>query len=65
MAGAYGNVGGVIFLTVLTFVETPTFFMVIAGSAMVIFCLVMFLEEPSGHMHEVLPDGTVEMIEVT
>lgn len=65
MAGAYGNVGGVIFLTVLSFVDTPTFFMVIAGSAMAIFCLVMFLEEPSGHMHEVLPDGTVEMIEVS
>lgn len=65
MAGAYGNVGGVTFLTVLSFVDASTFFMVIAGSALAIFCLVFFLEEPSGHMHEVLPDGTVEMIEVS
>ena len=25
----------------------------------------LFLEEPEGHMAEVLPDGTVQMIEVT
>jgi len=25
----------------------------------------LFLDEPEGHMHEVLPDGTVQMIEVT
>jgi NNP family nitrate/nitrite transporter-like MFS transporter len=24
-----------------------------------------FLEEPRGHMHEILPDGTVQMIEVS
>ncbi len=66
MAGAYGNVGGVTFLTVLSFVSPMIFFMVIAGSALVTLVVVaFFLEEPEGHMAEILPDGTVQMIEVT
>jgi len=64
MVGAYGNVGGVTFLTVYSFVDTSTFFMVIACAAIVCLGLVQFLEEPKGHMHEILPDGTVQMIEV-
>ncbi len=66
MAGAYGNVGGVTFLTVYSFVDPSTFFMVIAAAA--IFTLIItliFMEEPSGHMAEVNEDGTVEMIEVS
>ena len=65
MVGAYGNVGAVTFLTVYSFVDTSTFFMVISGSAVICLILVQFLEEPSGHMHEVLPDGTVQLIEVS
>jgi len=66
MAGAYGNVGAVAFLTVLSFVSTQIFFLVIAGAAAVTLIAVhLFLEEPKGHMAEVLPDGTVQMIEVT
>ncbi|MBQ0719867.1 MAG: NarK family nitrate/nitrite MFS transporter [Gammaproteobacteria bacterium] len=65
MVGAYGNVGGVTFLTVYSFVETSTFFMVIAAAAAVCLVLVQFIEEPKGHMHEVLPDGTVQLIEVS
>ena len=65
MAGAYGNVGGVIFLTVLSFASSQIFFLVIAGAALVALALVATgLEEPSGHTAEVLPDGTVQMIEV-
>ena len=64
MVGAYGNVGGVTFLTVYSFVDASTFFMVIGCAAIVCFLLVLLLEEPAGHMHEVLPDGTVQMIEV-
>ncbi len=65
MAGAYGNVGGVTFLTVLSFVSPMIFFMVIAGSALITLVVVaFFLEEPEGHMAEVLPDGTVQVIEV-
>ena len=66
MAGAYGNVGAVTFLTVLSFVSPQIFFLVIAGAAVVTLIAVhLFLEEPKGHMAEVLPDGTVHMIEVT
>lgn len=65
MAGAFGNVGAVTFLTVFSFVDASTFFLVIAGCALLIFCLVQFLEEPAGHMVEVLPDGTVQHIELT
>lgn len=66
MAGAYGNVGAVVFLTVLSFVSPQLFFLTIAASAAVVFFAVLvFLDEPKGHMHEVLPDGTVQMIEVS
>ena len=65
MVGAYGNVGGVTFLTVYSFVDTSTFFMVIAAAAAACLVLVQFIEEPKGHMHEVLPDGTVQLIEVS
>jgi NNP family nitrate/nitrite transporter-like MFS transporter len=65
MAGAYGNVGAVVYLTVFSFVDTSSFFMVIAASAAVCFMVVQLLDEPAGHMAEVLPDGSVELIEVT
>jgi len=66
MAGAYGNVGAVMFLTVLSFVSPQIFFLVIAAAALVTWVLVaFFMEEPKGHMAEILPDGTVQMIEVT
>ncbi len=64
MAGAYGNVGAVLYLTVLSFVDYTTFFMVIAASATVVFLAVQFMDEPEGHMAEVREDGTVELIEV-
>lgn len=64
MAGAYGNVGAVTYLTVLSFVDYSTFFMVIAASAGVIFFATMLLTEPKGHMAEVNADGTVELIDV-
>jgi NNP family nitrate/nitrite transporter-like MFS transporter len=66
MAGAYGNVGAVSFLTVLSFVSPQIFFLVIAAAAVFTFVAVaFFLDEPEGHMAEILPDGTVQMIEVT
>ncbi len=66
MVGAYGNVGGVIFLTVLSFAAPKIFFLTIAGAAIVTLLAVQFfLDEPSGQMAEVLPDGTVEMIDVS
>jgi MFS transporter, NNP family, nitrate/nitrite transporter len=65
MAGAYGNVGAVVFLTVLSFVPPQIFFLVISCSTLMVLAIVAFLDEPEGSMVEVLPDGTVQMIEVT
>ncbi len=64
MTGAYGNVGAVTYLTMLSFVEYSTFFMLIGASALVVFAIAMMLEEPKGQISEVLPDGTVHMIDV-
>lgn len=65
MVGAYGNVGAVLFLTVLSFVSPAIFFTVIASGALIVLVAVQFVEEPRGHMAEVLEDGTVEMIELS
>ena len=53
MAGSYGNVGAVFYLTVLTMVEPNTFFYVIAGGACfsLLFCA-LFLKEPRGAFGE-------------
>ncbi len=65
MAGAYGNVGAVIFLTTLSFVATDVFFIVISVFAIVVLILIaLFLENPKDQTAEVLPDGTVQMIKV-
>ena len=64
MTGAYGNIGALLFLTVLSFVTPQIFFMVIAGTAFITVFTVLFLDEPKGHMAEILPDGTVEIIEI-
>ncbi|MBN0987623.1 NarK family nitrate/nitrite MFS transporter [Amphritea pacifica] len=65
MTGAYGNVGAVFYLTVLSMVSYQTFFTVIAATAVLGFVTLLFLEEPKGHMAEVNDDGTVELISVT
>ncbi len=65
MAGAYGNVGAVTFLTIYSFVDASTFFMIIGACAAVVLGIVQFLEEPEGHMVEVAEDGTVQQIELT
>ncbi|GAB1256793.1 NarK family nitrate/nitrite MFS transporter [Aurantivibrio plasticivorans] len=64
MTGAYGNVGAVVYLTVLSFVDYSTFFFVIAGTAVVGFITLLFMEEPEGQMAEVREDGSVELIDV-
>ncbi len=65
MAGAFGNVGAVTFLTVNSIVSYDMFFLTIGMIAAVVFFLVTFvLEEPSGQMVETLPDGTVQTINV-
>ena len=64
MTGAYGNVGAVTYLTVLSMVDYSTFFLVIAATAVAGFVALLFMEEPKGHMVEVNDDGSVEMIAV-
>jgi NNP family nitrate/nitrite transporter-like MFS transporter len=65
MTGAYGNVGAVTYLTILSFVSYQTFFFVIAGTAIVGFAALMFMEEPSGKIAEVNEDGSVTLIDVS
>lgn len=65
MTGAYGNVGAVTYLTVLSFVDYSTFFMVISASAVFIFIACWFLEEPKGQIAEVAADGSVHLIDVS
>ena len=65
MTGAYGNVGAVTFLTVFSFVDPSMFFLAIAGAAIVCLVAVQLLQEPSGHTAEVMPDGSVQMIDVS
>ncbi len=65
MVGAFGNVGAVIFLTVNSLVDYDQFFMLIGiVSTIVLVSIIVFLEEPKGHMTEILDDGTVEIIKV-
>ncbi|NIC06487.1 MFS transporter [Billgrantia bachuensis] len=53
MAGAYGNVGAVVYLTIFTFVTPTQFFFIIATGAFIswLICLV-WLKEPEGAFDE-------------
>lgn len=59
MAGAYGNVGAVVYLVVYSLVDARTFFLLIAGGAAASFlvCL-LFLREPEGGFSERLEAHT-------
>ena len=65
MTGAYGNVGAVTYLTILSLVDYSTFFMVIAGTAIVGFVVLLIMDEPEGQIAEVMEDGSVQMIDVS
>lgn len=64
MTGAYGNVGAVTYLTIYSFVDTGTFFMVIAATAVLGFVTLLLMEEPAGEMAEINDDGSVALIKV-
>lgn len=64
MTGAYGNVGAVIYLLILTYVDYATFFLVIATTAVLGFIALLFMEEPRGSIAEINEDGSVELIRV-
>ncbi len=65
MTGAYGNVGAVVYLTVLSVVSYEVFFLVIAATAVVGFVALLFMQEPKGTITEVREDGTIELINVS
>ena len=49
MAGAYGNVGAVIYLVIFSLVDARTFFFILSGGALVSFVItLLMLEEPKG-----------------
>jgi NNP family nitrate/nitrite transporter-like MFS transporter len=53
MAGAYGNVGAVIYLVIYSMVDATTFFYILAGGAFFSFAYCMiFLKEPKGSFSE-------------
>jgi MFS transporter, NNP family, nitrate/nitrite transporter len=66
MAGAYGNVGAVVYLVVFSLVDARTFFLILAGGAAfsLLFCFV-FLKEPEGSFadeHEVEAEDAAEAV---
>ena len=65
MTGAYGNVGAVCYLTVLSFVSYQWFFLIIGLSALISLLCLYFLQEPQGTISEINEDGTVELIGVS
>jgi MFS transporter, NNP family, nitrate/nitrite transporter len=66
MVGAFGNIGGVLFLALYSGVDVQTFFLIAAGSALVGLVLTyIFIAEPKGQIAEEMPDGTIAMIDVT
>jgi NNP family nitrate/nitrite transporter-like MFS transporter len=66
MVGAFGNVGGVLFLTIYSAVEVQTFFLIAAASALAGVVLTWAcIIEPKGQIAEEMPDGKVAMINVT
>ena len=65
MVGSFGSAGAVMFLTVNSLVDYDKFFMLIGiVSTIILILIIIFLEEPKGHMTEILDDGTVEIIKV-
>jgi NNP family nitrate/nitrite transporter-like MFS transporter len=65
MTGAYGNVGAVVYLTVLSVVSYEIFFLVIAATAVGGFIALLFMQEPKGTITEVREDGSIELINVS
>ena len=64
MTGAYGNVGAVVYLIAYATLPVNQFFLLIAGTAVLGFVSLLFLEEPQGEIAEVAEDGSVQMISV-
>lgn len=57
MAGAYGNIGGIVFLSTLLFVTPRGFFLIMAGASTIVLLCCRLLTEP-GHGHAAVPAET-------
>lgn len=63
MAGAYGNVGSVVYLTIYTFVTPTQFFIILAVGSLVSFIYCYFnLEEPKGSFEDEYHVSSVDLI---
>jgi NNP family nitrate/nitrite transporter-like MFS transporter len=66
LVGAFGNVGGVLYLTLYSAVSPRAFFEIAAIAAVAGFVLIyFFIDEPKGQIAEEMPDGSVTMIDVS
>ncbi len=66
MVGAFGNVGGVLFLVIYSLVDVATFFQVAACSALLgMGFAALCIREPRGQITEEMPDGSIALIDVT
>jgi MFS transporter, NNP family, nitrate/nitrite transporter len=66
MVGAFGNVGGVLFLTIFASTDAQTLFLTAAiGSGLALAFTWLFIEDPKGQIAEEMPDGTIALIDVT
>jgi MFS transporter, NNP family, nitrate/nitrite transporter len=65
MVGAFGNAGGVLFLTIYGSFEASTLFLVAAaGSAVAALMALLIIRNPQGQITEVMPDGSIALIDV-
>ncbi len=63
MAGAYGNVGAVIYLVIYSLVDARTFFFILAGGAAASFVItVLMLEEPEGAFDDSFDDDELDVV---
>ncbi len=66
MVGAFGNAGGVLFLTTYSIVDVRTFFLIAAAAAVLgVIASWLVIREPKGQIAEEMPDGSIAMIDVT
>ncbi|HYD15385.1 MAG TPA: MFS transporter [Hyphomicrobium sp.] len=64
--GAFGNVGGVLYLTMYSAVSARTFFEIAAAAAVAgVVLIYLFIDEPRGQIAEEMPDGSVTLIDVS
>lgn len=65
LVGAYGNIGSVVFLLIFAQFGQAMFFVIAAASAAVGAALILLvIREPRGQLAEIMPDGSLALIDV-